>query len=168
VKPPNDLRLLVLDVDGVLTDGTVLLGATEEIKAFHVRDGAGMALWRDSGGALTFLTGRGGNAVQQRAKELRIDRIWEGAFDKSSSLLEILKHYSVAAEQVAAMGDDIQDLAWLSKVGFSAAPGDAAREVKEQVHFVTKANGGRGAVREFVEHLLKNSGRWDSLVESLS
>ena len=163
------LRLIVLDVDGVLTDGTILLGGQgdTEIKAFHTRDGAGMALWRDAGYHLTFLTGRSGLAVERRARELRIDPIWQGVRDKPAAFQEILAHFDVAPEQVAAMGDDIPDLRLLGQVGFSACPSDAAVDIRERVDLVVPSRGGHGAVRDLVEHILRERGEWDALVERL-
>ena len=119
----DSLTLLVLDVDGVLTDGTIVLGGDdEEMKAFHTRDGAGLGMWRAAGCSAPFLTGRGGAAVKRRAKELSIPRIWERARDKGRAFDEILQHFEVTAEQVAVMGDDIPDLRILERAGFSAAP----------------------------------------------
>lgn len=165
----DDIKLLVLDVDGVLTDGTVIYGVGgvdgDEVKAFSTRDGAGMALWRDAGFATTFLTGRGGAAVQRRARELRIERIWEHVHDKVAVLDEIGAHYGVERHQIAGMGDDIVDLRWLAAVGFSACPADAAHDVLERADYVTPSRGGHGAVRDLVEHLLRSTGRWDAYVE---
>lgn len=162
------LTLLVLDVDGVLTDGTVVLGAgTEELKAFHTRDGAGIGMWRATGGSTTFLTGRGGAAVQRRAKELSIPRIWERAHDKNQAFDEILQHFGVSAGQVAVMGDDIPDLRILERAGFSAAPADASPDVKQRVDLVVPSRGGRGAVRDLVEHILRATNRWDALLEDI-
>jgi 3-deoxy-D-manno-octulosonate 8-phosphate phosphatase (KDO 8-P phosphatase) len=162
------LKLLVLDVDGVLTDGTVLLGAgDEELKAFHTRDGAGLGMWRAAGCATTFLTGRGGAAVRRRARELAIPRIWERVGDKRAAFDEILAHFELGAEQVAVMGDDIQDLAILGRAGFSAAPADASPDVKAAVDLVVPSPGGRGAVRDLVEHILRTTGRWEALLEDI-
>lgn len=163
------LRLIVLDVDGVLTDGTVALGAgDEEIKSFHTRDGAGLALWRDAGYHTTFLTGRGGAAVRRRARELRIERIWERVRDKGAAWAEVLEHFGVGPEQVAVAGDDILDLRILSLAGLSACPADAARDVRERVDLVLPSPGGRGAVRDLVEHILRGRGEWDGLLERLT
>lgn len=162
------LTLLVLDVDGVLTDGTVVLGAgDEELKAFHTRDGAGIGMWRAAGFATTFLTGRGGAAVRRRAGELSIPRIWERASDKNAAFDEILEHFGVSAEAVAVMGDDIPDLRILERAGFSAAPADASPDVKRLVDLVVPSQGGRGAVRDLIEHILRATGRWDALLEGL-
>ena len=164
----DDIRLIVLDVDGVLTDGTVLFGAgDEEHKAFHTQDGAGLALWRDAGFHSTFVTGRGGAAVQRRARELRIEPIWESVRDKAAAFDEVIAHFGVTAEQTAAMGDDLLDLPMLARAGLSACPSDAARDVRERVDLVTGARGGHGAVRELVEHILRGRGAWDGLVERL-
>jgi 3-deoxy-D-manno-octulosonate 8-phosphate phosphatase (KDO 8-P phosphatase) len=163
------LKLLVLDVDGVLTDGTFYLGGhgDTEIKAFHARDGAGIALWRDAGYHVTFLTGRSGLAVERRARELRVPRYWEGIADKVSAFDEILKHFEVTSDQVAVMGDDILDLGILKQAGLSACPCDAARDVLERADLVMPSAGGHGAVRDLVEHILRERGEWDSLVEQL-
>ncbi len=167
--PLANIKLLVLDVDGVLTDGNVIMGIGgidgDEVKSFSTRDGAGIALWRDAGYATTFLTGRGGAAVQRRARELRVERIWEHVHDKLAVLDEICAHFGVSREQIAGMGDDIVDLAWLGAVGYSAAPADAARDVLDRVDHVTPSKGGRGAVRDLVEHILRANGRWDAYVE---
>ncbi len=162
------LRLLVLDVDGVLTDGTVLYGSgIEEVKAFHTRDGAGLALWRDAGLHTTFITGRGGDSVRRRAQELGIARIWERVRDKSAAFDEMLAHFGVRQQQTLVMGDDVPDLRILERAGFAAAPADAAPDVLVRAHFVTRAPGGRGAVREVIEHVLRATGRWDGLLESV-
>jgi len=163
------LRLLLLDVDGVLTDGRVLLGAgEEEQKAFHTRDGAGLALWRDAGYHVTFVTGRGGEAVRRRARELRIPRIWEHVRDKRVAFGEVLEHFDVQAREVAVMGDDLPDLGLLGLGGFAACPADAARDVRERVHAVMPSRGGHGAVRDLVEHVLRGRGEWAGLLERLT
>ena len=168
MSDPADIALLVLDVDGVLTDGTVLLGVgEEEVKAFHTRDGAGLAVWRDLGLATTFLTGRGGGAVQRRARELRIPRIWEHVHDKRAAFAEICEHFQVGPGQVAVMGDDLPDLPMLGLAGFAACPADAALDVRERVDWVAPSPGGRGAVRDLVEHLLRARGAWAPFVEQL-
>jgi len=162
----SEIRLIVLDVDGVLTDGTVLFGAgDEELKAFHTKDGAGLAVWRDLGHHSTFLTGRGGAAVERRARELRLPRIWQHVRDKAAAFEEILAHFGLHAEQVAAMGDDIVDLPLLARAGFSACPADAVRDVRERVDLVTEARGGHGAVRELVEHIARARGEWQPFLE---
>ncbi|GJM21913.1 MAG: hypothetical protein DHS20C15_18280 [Planctomycetota bacterium] len=162
----SDIKLIVLDVDGVLTDGTVLFGVgSDEVKAFNTKDGAGLALWRDAGYHSTFLTGRGGAAVERRARELRLPRIWQHVKDKAAALAEILDHFELSADQVAAMGDDIVDLPLLSRVALSACPADAVRDVRERVDLVVPSAGGHGAVRDLVEHILRGRGEWNALLE---
>jgi len=165
----DDLVLIVLDVDGVLTDGRVMLGAgDEELKAFSTRDGAGLALWRDAGYRCTFLTGRGGAAVRRRASELRVERIWENVRDKSAAYDEMLEHFKVEPHQVAVMGDDLPDLSMLKRAGFSTCPSDAAQDVLERVDWVAPSPGGHGAVRDLVEHILRARGTWGEWVEALT
>ena len=163
------LKLIVLDVDGVLTDGTVFLGGhgDTEIKAFHTRDGAGLAMWRDAGYHTTFLTGRSGLAVERRARELRVPRIWQGVHDKVGAFGEILEHFGVEAGETAVVGDDLPDLGILGLAGLSACPADAAEDVRRRVDLVLTQRGGHGAVRELVEHVLRGRGEWDALVERL-
>ncbi|MCB9898066.1 MAG: HAD hydrolase family protein [Planctomycetes bacterium] len=163
----SDLRLIVLDVDGVLTDGTIMLGGDEELKAFSTKDGAGLALWRDAGYHATFLTGRGGEAVRRRARELRIPRIWEQVRDKARALDEVCAHFGVPLAQTVAMGDDLPDLPMLRAAGFSACPSDAVRDVRECVDWIAPSRGGHGAVRDLVEHVLRERGEWSSLLERL-
>jgi len=167
--PLEGLRVLVLDVDGVLTDGTVVLGhggeRGEELKAFDLRDGAGIALWRDAGHHATFLTGRGGAAVRRRARELRIERIWEHTRNKVAAFDEILAHFGVPAEAVAFMGDDLPDLRLFGRAGLCAAPADACADVRERADLVVPSRGGRGAVRDLIEHILRSTGRWEALLE---
>jgi len=165
----QDLRLIVLDVDGVLTDGTVHLGGhgDTEVKAFHTRDGAGLAVWRDAGYHTTFITGRGGAAVERRARELRIERIWQNVRVKTEAFQEVLEHFDATPEQVIVMGDDILDLGILRLAGLSACPADAARDVIERVDYVAPSAGGHGAVRDLVEHVLRGRKEWDDLVERL-
>jgi 3-deoxy-D-manno-octulosonate 8-phosphate phosphatase (KDO 8-P phosphatase) len=137
------------------------------VKAFHTRDGAGLALWRDAGLLTTFITGRGGDSVQRRAQELRIGRIWERARDKTAAFDEMLAHFGVRESQTVVMGDDVPDLRILERAGFAAAPADASPDVLPRVHLVTRAPGGRGAVRELIEHVLRATGRWDALLDGV-
>lgn len=168
MSDPATIALLVLDVDGVLTNGTVLLGAgDEELKAFHTRDGAGLAVWRDLGWATTFLTGRGGAAVRRRAAELRIHPIWEHVKDKRAAFGTICEHFSVEPAQVCVMGDDLPDLPLFGLAGLSACPADAALDVRERADWVAPSPGGHGAVRDLVEHLLRARGAWAPFVEGL-
>lgn len=160
------IRLLVLDVDGVVTDGRITyVGAEEEIKSFHVRDGFGIKLWRDSGGRIAIITGRASPALQRRAAELQIDYLIQGAVAKLPALREILTATGLTLEEVCAMGDDLPDLPILRNVGVSACPADACREVLADAELNMQSKGGYGAVRELVETLLVGQVRWKSIVE---
>lgn len=155
------LRLLVLDVDGVMTDGRVHLDADgREHKVFNVRDGTGLSLWRKLGFEAALISGRDSQAVVHRARELRIEHVIQGSIDKYTSLMEVSGRTGVDPSAMAAMGDDLADLPMLRAVGFSLAPADAVPEVRAIASHVTAAPGGHGAVREAIEYLLRGLGRW--------
>lgn len=159
------IDLLVLDVDGVLTDGRVTLtGEGDEIKSFHVRDGAGMKYWKRAGGKLAVITGRNSPAVTRRAKELDVDVVRMNAKIKLPVLEEILDELGVAAGRTAVMGDDLTDIPLMRHCGFSVAVADAAEEVRQRADYVTETPGGHGAVREVIELILKGSGRWEQIM----
>jgi 3-deoxy-D-manno-octulosonate 8-phosphate phosphatase (KDO 8-P phosphatase) len=160
------VRLLVLDVDGVLTDGRIVLTEDgRQTKCFDVRDGFGLVLAKQAGWKLALITAERSGTVTHRARRLKVDWVAQYARDKRLALERCLKHFRVPLEAVAYVGDDLLDLPVLKRVGFSAAPADAEDLVKRHVHYVTRAKGGRGAVREIVEVLLKAQGRWEELVE---
>ena len=160
------IELLVLDVDGVLTDGRVILaGAEMEVKAFHSRDGSALALWRKEGKRAAIITGRDSPAVVRRASELGIDMVFQGVADKLDALRHILTSACLGPQQVAALGDDLPDLPVLANVGLALAVADACPEVRQLAHHVTQAPGGRGAVREAVELILGCQGAWQRLVQ---
>ena len=159
------IDLLVLDVDGVLTDGRVTLtGEGDEIKSFHVRDGAGMKYWKRAGGKLAIITGRGSPAVTRRAKELDVDVVRVNVKNKLPVLVEILDDLGVSADRTAVMGDDLTDIPLMRHCGLSVAVADAVAEVRDRADHVTDLPGGRGAVREVIELILKGSGRWDRIM----
>jgi 3-deoxy-D-manno-octulosonate 8-phosphate phosphatase (KDO 8-P phosphatase) len=156
------IRLLVLDVDGVLSSGLIHLDARGvESKAFHTHDGAGIAIWRRLGHEVAIITGRSSMTVQHRAEELGIRHVFQGVRDKMRTLGTLLNELGLAASEAAVMGDDLPDLPMLRLAGYPIAVADAAREVREMAVFVTERPGGRGAVREAIEHLLKAQERWD-------
>ena len=162
------LRLVLTDVDGVLTDGTVLLLPDGgEAKAFHIRDGLGIVLARKAGLRVGLLSGRASEAVAARGRELSLDVVRQGVADKRAALEEILRAQGLRAQEVAYMGDDLNDLGVLTEVGLSAAPADAPFEVRAQAFMVTDAGGGRGCFREFLEAILKARGQWESLLAGL-
>ncbi len=162
------LRLLLLDVDGVLTDGTIsVTGAGEERQPFFVRDGSAIVWAQEAGLDVGLLSGRASPAAARRAAELRITVVLQGERDKRAAFDRLAATRGLQADQIAYMGDDLMDLPVLQMAGLSAAPGDACDEVRRQVHYVTQAAGGRGAVREFIELILRGQGRWDALVRDL-
>lgn len=161
------IRLLVLDVDGVLTDGRITYSAENvEVKSFHVRDGSAVVYWQTVGGKTAIISGRTSKVVDGRAAELGISLVLQGAKDKRAALQNVLRQTGVFAEQVCAIGDDLPDLPMLRGAGLSVAVADACAEVQEAAHYVTRANGGCGAVREVVELLMRSQGRWATIVDS--
>jgi len=162
----KNLRLLMLDVDGVLTDGTISVAASgEERKSFHIRDGSAILWARSSGIDIGLLSGRRSGATGKRASELKIEIVVEGETDKLAALAKIAAAHQLENDQIAYMGDDLLDLPVLQVVGLSAAPADACEDVRRRVNYVTAAAGGRGAVREFIELILRARGQWDALVQ---
>lgn len=156
------IKLLILDVDGVMTDGRIILdNEGNEIKAFHVRDGHGIKIAMDAGIHVAIITGRKSRVVDRRAKELGIRDVYQKILNKGDTYAEILKKYDLKDEDVAFIGDDINDLPILRKVGFSAAVADADTHIRKIVDYVTKLGGGRGAVRETIETILKAQGKWE-------
>ncbi len=161
------VRMVALDVDGVLTDGRLYFGARgEALKAFDVRDGFGIRLLRDAGIGVAFITGRTSRIVAARARELGVDRVLQGQRDKRATLMRLLGEAGIEAEGCAYMGDDWPDLAALSAVGFAATVADAPDEVRRRVHWVAPSPGGRGAVRDLARLLLRAQGRFEDLLQS--
>jgi len=155
------VRLFLTDVDGVLTDGGILYDAAGlETKRFHVRDGHGIKMLQRGGVRVGIITGRTSEVVEIRARELGVGIVRQGAYDKVAAWREILAETGVPAEETAYVGDDIVDLPLLRVVGFAAAPVDAEGYVLDAVDYVASRAGGKGAVREIVEFLLRASGRW--------
>jgi 3-deoxy-D-manno-octulosonate 8-phosphate phosphatase (KDO 8-P phosphatase) len=160
------IELLVLDVDGVLTDGAIIVDDHGvESKHFHVKDGGGIALWRKAGKKVAILSGRSAPCVEVRAHELGIAPVIQGASNKRGPILALIQELGLEPGQVCAMGDDLADLPMLAASGLAACPSDASIEVIEVAHLVSDAPGGRGAVREVIEAILKHQGLWDGLVE---
>ena len=160
------IELLVLDVDGVLTDGRVILhGDGGESKSFHILDGHGMRMWQRAGLKLAWLSGRSSPATTRRAEELQIAHVLQDCHLKLPALKQLLEELGVSASHAAYVGDDLMDLPVIRYVGFGVAVADAVDEVKEQADYVTVRPGGHGAVREVIEYILKNSDRWQGLME---
>ena len=156
---PANIKLIVLDVDGVLTDGTINLDdASNEIKRFNIRDGFGIRMWQAFGGQVAICTGRTGIAVTRRARELGIEHVIQGASDKAAAMADLAETTGVPTAQMAFIGDDWPDLPAMRAVGLSFAVADAEELVKEHAGRTTERRGGRGAVREVVELLLEARG----------
>lgn len=155
------VRLLILDVDGVLTDGRLVYGpGGEEDKVFHVHDGLAIEAAGRSGLAVAILSSRASPAVSRRMADLGVLEVHQGATDKAAALDGLLRRRGVALRETAYMGDDLPDLPLLTKVGLALAPANAPAEVKRVAHWVGRRAGGDGAVREAVEAILKARGAW--------
>jgi 3-deoxy-D-manno-octulosonate 8-phosphate phosphatase (KDO 8-P phosphatase) len=162
------LKLVLSDVDGVLTNGTVLmLPGGGEAKAFHVRDGLGVVLAHHAGLRTGVVSGRSSETVARRAAELGMAIVSQGVQDKAAELREILSREGLEAHEVAFIGDDLNDLPLLVEVGLSASPADAPMEVRLQAFMVTDAPGGQGCFREFVEAILRARGDWERVTATV-
>lgn len=163
------VRLILLDVDGVLTDGTVIMhGDNTESKAFHIRDGAAIVWAMQAGIAVGLLSARTSAATTQRAAQLGIPIVSQGAGSKRDEFERILAANDLVPEAVAYMGDDLLDIAVLKRAGLAGVPADAAPEARNVAHWVSTSGGGRGAVREFIELVLRSQDRWDAIVADLT
>jgi 3-deoxy-D-manno-octulosonate 8-phosphate phosphatase (KDO 8-P phosphatase) len=159
------VELLVLDVDGVLTDGRITYTADGvELKSFHVRDGSALVVWRLLGKQTAIISGRTSRAVELRAAELGVPLVVQGAPNKGAALRQVLATTGLGPRQACAVGDDLPDLPVLRACGLAAAVADACPEVKAAAHLVAQAGGGRGAVREVVEFILRAQDRWVEVV----
>ncbi len=153
------IKLLVFDVDGCLTDGSIIYGSNnDEYKAFNVKDGLAIASWNRLGLKSAIITGRNSKVVERRACELNITHLHQGIKDKRTLLEEILKKENLTWENVAAIGDDLNDFAMLKSVGWSFTPNDGVSLIKQSVKTVLKTNGGKGAVREMINIIIKKEG----------
>lgn len=162
------IELLVVDVDGVLTDGGIVYTANGvEVKEFHVRDGSGLKCWEKAGKRAGLITGRNSPIVEQRAKELGIGLVIQGAAEKLPAFRRLLAEAGVLPEQACYIGDDLPDLPPLRNCGLAVAVADACAEARAAAHYITQAPGGRGAVREAIELILRCQGRWQPLVDRL-
>lgn len=159
------IRLVLTDVDGVLTDGRLLMdNQGMESKLFHIRDGQGIRMWQQSGGQFGIVTGRSSQVVKLRAAELNVEVLRQGVEAKWPMVQLICQETGVTPEEVCYVGDDLPDMAAIEKVGLGVAVADAAEEVRQAADYTTSVNGGHGAIREVIELLLKNTKRWDAAV----
>jgi YrbI family 3-deoxy-D-manno-octulosonate 8-phosphate phosphatase len=162
----RSIEMILSDVDGVLTDGGVIFDNQGiEIKRFHIRDGLGIKLWQRAGHHFGLVTGRASHIVQLRAVELGVDIVRQGIDDKLPAVKQILTERHLQPEQVCYVGDDLPDLPVLRYVGLAVAVGDGSEELRQAAHYVTQAHGGRGALREVIELVLKAQGRWDDVMQ---
>ena len=159
------VQLLLLDVDGVLTDGGVTWSNDGvEQKTFNIRDGLGLRVWQRAGCRAGIVTGRSSRVVQLRADELGIDLVRQGVDDKLAAVAEIMSESGLVWEQVAFMGDDLPDLPVIMRCGVGIAVADACAEVRAAASVVTSLPGGKGAVREAIERMLRARGGWEAIV----
>jgi 3-deoxy-D-manno-octulosonate 8-phosphate phosphatase (KDO 8-P phosphatase) len=160
IERANDIRLLVLDVDGVLTDGRLYFSSRgEELKCFHVRDGAGIVQFLRSGLQVAVISGRDSRAVERRMAELGVSWVRQGVEDKAAALKELLGILGLTANAAACMGDDIADVPILDAARLAVTVADAHASVKSRAHFITQAAGGHGAVREVTDLILESQRR---------
>jgi len=160
------IRLIVLDADGVLTDGRIIMSSDgTETRAFDVTDGFGIRLGQRAGVIFGVISGRRSEVLQRRAAELGIDELHQGVLDKAACLREILSRRGLAPAQACFIGDDLIDLPAMRLAGFAAAPADAQAAVRDAAHFVAARGGGRGAVREIVELVLRAADRWETTLQ---
>ncbi len=161
LKKIKKIKVIAMDVDGVLTDGRIVYdGNGQELKFFDVQDGYAVSRARKEGLKTAVISARGCAAVKARTKDLKIDEVYLDAYPKISAYEKMLKTFQVTDEEVCFIGDDLPDHAILSRVGFAAVPQNAASEVKRVADYVAKRKGGRGAVREIVEKILKTQQKW--------
>ena len=161
-----NIKLLVLDVDGVLTDGRMVVNADgAQSKFFNSQDGHGIRLWRRAGLKVAFISGSHSEATKYRAEKLEAEYVFQNCHYKLPVLKELLQELGLSPQEVTCIGDDLPDLPMITYVGFSAAVANAVDEVKQHADYVTTHRGGHGAVREVIEYILKNTDKWQQLMK---
>lgn len=165
-KEMLDIKLLVLDVDGTLTDGKIHIGTNGEIfKSFHVKDGFAISQMLPFANITPMiLTGRKSEIVEERMKELNVTQILQGVTNKAETLQKIAKKTNIAFEQIAYIGDELNDYEAMSLCGFKACPFDAVNEIRTLSDYISRFNGGHGAVRDIIEHLLRSDDKWENFL----
>lgn len=160
------IKLLLLDVDGVLTDGRIIYDSKgRDSKFFDVHDGLGVYVLHKSGIKTVLITAKGSKAIKPRAKDMRVAEVFSDIFPKTAVLNKILKKYKVSSDEICFMGDDLVDLALMRKIGLPVAVANASNEIKEASVYLTSRAGGRGAVREVAELILKSQGKWKDILD---
>jgi 3-deoxy-D-manno-octulosonate 8-phosphate phosphatase (KDO 8-P phosphatase) len=161
------VKVLLLDVDGVLTDGRIIYDSRgRDSKFFDVHDGMGVYLLKKSGIPSVLITAKGSRAIKPRAKDMRVDFVFEDISPKTSVLEKIIKIYKVSPDELCFVGDDLVDLCLMKKVGLPVAVGNACHEIKNAASYITSKEGGRGAVRELAELILKTQGKWEEALKA--
>ena len=160
------IRLLLLDVDGVLTDGRIIYDSRgRDMKFFDVHDGLGVYVLRKAGIKTILITAKGSKAIGPRARDMQVEAVFENVSPKTAVLDRILKKYGVNTDEICFVGDDLVDLCLMKRVGFPVAVFNACPEIKQAASYITLKEGGRGAVREIAEIILKSQGRWGEILE---
>ncbi|MDP8258163.1 MAG: HAD-IIIA family hydrolase [Candidatus Aadella gelida] len=163
----KNIKLLVVDVDGVLTDGTITYGTYgDELKSFNVNDGLGIILVKRAGIKCVILTAKASRSVKKRAKDLKINKVYQNFHYKINALSKIINKFNVKHEEICFIGDDVIDIPVLKRVGLAVTVPNGMEEVKSYAHYETKKKGGHGAVREVCELILKANGLWDSVTKA--
>jgi 3-deoxy-D-manno-octulosonate 8-phosphate phosphatase (KDO 8-P phosphatase) len=163
------IKLLIMDVDGVLTDGSINIDDDgKELKKFDVQDGFAIVIFQKRGFKTAIISARECKAVTVRAADLKIDKVHQGAYPKTSAYESVVQDFNLNPENVCFIGDDLPDLCLFKRAGLAITVANGREEVKRVAHYVTKANGGRGAVREVIEMILKAQGHWQEIVDAHS
>ncbi len=166
IDKARQVKMLAMDVDGVLTDGRIIIGNGDgEFKSFNVLDGEGIVLARSAGLKIALISGRFSRATEKRAQELFIDDVYQGVNKKEEAYEELLKKYELTDAKVAYIGDDLLDLSIMKRVGLAVSVPNACEEIKKSAVYVTCFPGGHGAVREIVEFILKSQGKWEKILK---
>lgn len=161
-----DIKLLVMDVDGVLTDSSIIINPDgSESKIFSSLDGHGIRMWQRAGLKIAFLSGRESEPTSRRAMQLGVEHCLQDCHNKLPALKELAEKLNLTSQEIAFIGDDLTDLPPIRYAGFGVAVANAVDEVKQQADYVTTCSGGSGAVREVIEYIMKNTGKWQQLME---
>ena len=166
LEAAKKIKLVIFDVDGVLTDGSLFFGDDgQEYKAFNSKDGHGMKMLQDSGVPIGIITGRQSEVVKHRMNNLKITHVYQGRLDKLPAFEQLTQDLGVTAQEVAYVGDDVMDLPVMIRVALAIAPQDAHELARQHAHWVTPHGGGRGAARDVCELIMRAQGNWDQIVQ---